>query len=807
MHLTLYPLQNKIGLHPVKIACSEPDESSKVQIFNVFLKPVEAVLNRLKFGAKFALMGVLLGLPLAYVLNAFSSEIGNQIKFSEDEHIGARYTKPVAEAFFGFTQWRNSTLKGDLAGKESGAAEVDQAFRSVAALEGEYKDALKTEALTKAAESAWTSLKNNSAVTKNPIEVSKPFVDALYALNTAVGNNSNLILDPDIDSYYSMDTTIVQMYQLAIKMSDIFATAHQSVKAGALSEKSKIDLIVANGQMGATFATITSDKGQAIGFNKSLETSYNTAYSPFEKAVTEAQTLINTSFVEKFNPAVGALLWKDTQETLKDVRAYHKTALTNLDSLILARAGRLHERKSTSLKVAAVCFVIALYTFIGFYRSTTKSIKGLTRAVNSLAEGNTSIDLTPQTHDEIGSLYPVFGSLTKGLEDIAGVTAAVAKGDLTRSYAPRSEHDLLGKSLNDMTENLRAIVQEIQASARNLDDTTGSLKYSCALLAESSDGISHAVESVASASAQTQHATTDIASTCSSQANETANASQAMTTLTGSIADVESAVNDQIVIVEETQAKARENSAAIKSALEKVDNIRQEVEATSENLKSLGKTGEKIGSIVVTINQIAEQTNLLALNAAIEAARAGEHGRGFAVVADEVRKLAEQSSSATDEISALIEEVKSGVALTLKAMDRSTEEVQKSTLAASEASNSVESLSSAISGITGSTDSLATSAQAMLRETHRLSATITTIANGSEMVAAAAEELSATAGEVSCAAHRVTGEINNQDSAIQKLDENASELAAMSVQLRAITDHFMLSHKEAPASIDHRQAA
>src|SRR5579883_96827 len=121
---------------------------------------------------------------------------------------------------------------------------------------------------------------------------------------------------------------------------------------------------------------------------------------------------------------------------------------------------------------------------------------------------------------------------------------------------------------------------------------------------------------------------------------------------------------------------AQSGGQAVQDTISSMSRIQEQVASSSAKVAELGAKGQEIGAIIETIDQIAEQTNLLALNAAIEAARAGEHGKGFAVVADEVRKLAERATQATKEIGSLIGSVRSGVDDAVTAMEAATREVR-----------------------------------------------------------------------------------------------------------------------------------
>lgn len=217
----------------------------------------------------------------------------------------------------------------------------------------------------------------------------------------------------------------------------------------------------------------------------------------------------------------------------------------------------------------------------------------------------------------------------------------------------------------------------VQASVT--EDITGaiadSINYAIEALRDLVSTINKTSVSIAAAAQETRMVTEQLAAASENQANQIDNSSKTVLQMANSMDDVSRKMASSAEVAEKSVSIAHEGAQRVRRTIQGMDVIREHIQETSKRIKRLGESSQEIGDIVALINDIADQTNILALNAAIQASAAGEAGRGFAVVADEIQRLAERSGSATKRIETLVKTIQADTNEAVISMEKSTSEV------------------------------------------------------------------------------------------------------------------------------------
>ncbi len=271
----------------------------------------------------------------------------------------------------------------------------------------------------------------------------------------------------------------------------------------------------------------------------------------------------------------------------------------------------------------------------------------------------------------------------------------------------------------------------------------------------SMESVSGATSQVAAASEEMTNITTETSQAIQSQMSETGQVATAVTEMTSTVQEVANNTVHAASAADEANNAAVEGREVVNNTISSIQLLAAEVEKGAEIIAAVEKDSDSIGTVLVVISDIAEQTNLLALNAAIEAARAGEHGRGFAVVADEVRTLASRTQQSTEEIQNMINKLQTGSRSAVQAMEQGRTQAQSSVEQVGKAGEALESIATAVATIHDLNTQIASAAEEQTAVSEEISRNVVQInemaehtADGANQTATASEQLANLASEL-----------------------------------------------------------
>ncbi|NOX19300.1 MAG: HAMP domain-containing protein [Chlorobi bacterium] len=512
-------------------------------------------------------------------------------------------------------------------------------------------------------------------------------------------------------------------------------------------------------------------------FDKTLSglISGNDELPPTENEEILAQLNIVKDLWQKFYAMV-----KKMENNPQDNEALNYLLANNITLLKeMNKAVGLFEQESRSkldsIKfLSAMIGILTIFTIILVLIASKKKliapIENLVIATKEISAGNLDIELKCNFKNEFDELGAAFVELAGNIKEYRQnliaekesiekkVEEAVEKSEQEKQYLAESVNRIVTIMEKVAEGDLTVSVDLRENDGENIKKLFNGFNFVIEGFKKILISVTEAVQATASASTQISSSAEEMAAGASEQSSQTGEIAAAMEEMTKTIVETNQNTNVAAQSVKETTDLAHEGGSAVKLTIDEMDEIANIVVKAAETVKNLGESSEKIGEIIHVINDIADQTNLLALNAAIEAARAGEQGRGFAVVADEVRKLAERTTKATKEIADMIVQLQNGTQETVESIEKGVEEVKHGKELAAKTGESMQKI------VDSSTQVMDVVSQ----------------------VATASEEQSATAEEIS----KNIEAINMVNMVAQESALGVQEIAKASEDLSQLTEHL-----------------
>ncbi len=699
---------------------------------------------------KLLLSSIVFSLPIAVLLYHLVSGFNYDIHFSEMELYGNRYQKPLQHALGAFPEVTGGLAAGDGSKVRSAVSVIDRNLKELSDIHDELGEELQftPEGLAMRDRGdlyypkvmrRWKSLKSN--LSKNNLPQVNRMVEDIGRMITHVGDTSNLILDPDLDSYYLMDVTLLAAPASLKRLTEIAEFGVKALEKDSIDRKTATTLSIFAAQLKDDQSRIKDSLDTAMnedpnfyGDNPSMHKNIPPAYDRYASA--------NEKLVKALESMVegkgGRRLMNEISNTSSSLNRLWDVADEEMIELLEIRISNDQGKMISSLVSTLLTLLVALGIVWISASSILKSIAILVDYATKIDQG----DLKAEVKGTFSSsLLKLKNTIQSTVDRLSSERQTALERIEEATHAKEAAQETLKKS-EEQQEYIENQKKELAAVGIKVNKLAEQVASSSEILSTSADEQARGAES---------------------QKDESGAVATAMEEMTATVIEVANNASSTSQAASDGAESAKRGVSLVEGAIESVRGVSSSAEHLATVLHTLDGRAEEIGRIIGVINDIADQTNLLALNAAIEAARAGEAGRGFAVVADEVRKLAEKTMEATKEVETAIGHIQSGSAEAVESMETTKNHVEKSSQSSEEAGQALEDI---------------------MRNIEDMNLRISQIATAAEEQSAAAEEINARIEEINKIAAETTDssiDANRESSALAELSQ---ELLNLSMQFK-----------------------
>jgi len=649
---------------------------------NMILRPARSLMGRLRYLYKFALIGIVFLVPIVVLTVLLFDRINEDIGFMEQEQLGLEYIASLRQLLEHIPQHRgmtNAYLNGKSSFRDKILAKrdmVDKKFAELEQVDDKQGAMLGTGNRVGSLKAQWEDLKARSF----DMQASEAFAEHSQLINEVIGLIQYIADSSNLIRDPKYDTYYL-MNSLVVHLPSLTDVLGQARGLGAG--------IAAHGQLGEE-----KKINLALLINQARQGS-NELRKSLKIATNE-------------NPYIGERLEGLDKSTLDKMQQFFSLLSNELmeAQVISVRPDQVFDAGTQAISEAFQLYDNALATLGDIMATRVDDAYATEYLVAAVA----SLLVLVAVWLFIG----FFSSTVESIRAISRATQELADGDLKArvNLNVRDEMVEIADHFNAMAEQFEKIVTRIASSSEQLASSS---------------------EKLSGITGQTSHS-------IDQQQSQIEQVATAMNEMSATVQEVSKSISGTADAAQEANEETAKGYHMVDNAIQAIQGLAGRIEAAAEVIQTLEKDSEDISSVMDVIRGVAEQTNLLALNAAIEAARAGEQGRGFAVVADEVRTLAGRTQQSTEEINQMVEKLQAGSRKAVDVMNKSREEAHEVVAQATKAGASLTSISEAVKHINEMSSQIASAAEEQSATAEEVNRNINSISEMSRETSAGAQE-------------------------------------------------------------------